>query len=148
MATPVRYLMLLLSKTSSAPSPAFSIAAMARSRRYWRSRPKSSLSSKSTYIRPGAGVRGSAGTATAMEAPRSSAARLLLVASTIECRVQWDCQALPGAPCSVRLHHVGWLRSGDGARPPAARGPRATAVVGAGVGAPDRVVGQPHLRSE
>src|SRR5580658_194290 len=79
MATPVRYLMLLLSKTSSAPSPAFSIAALARSRRYWRSRPKSSRSSKSTYIRPGAGVRGSAGTATAMEAPRSSAARRLLI---------------------------------------------------------------------
>ena len=33
MATPVRYLMLLLSKTSSAPSPAFSMAWRARSSR-------------------------------------------------------------------------------------------------------------------
>src|SRR5579863_8369448 len=70
MATPVRYLMLLLSKTSSAPSPAASMAALARSRRYCLSRPKSSRSSKSTFIRPGAGARGSAGTA--MAAPVSS----------------------------------------------------------------------------
>src|SRR5580658_2858514 len=63
IATPVRYLMLLLSKTSSAPSPAACIAAMARSRRYRRSLATSTRSSKSTFIRPGAGARGSEGTA-------------------------------------------------------------------------------------
>ncbi len=68
-----------------------------------------------------------------------------LVAPTIQCRVQWDCQELRRAACSVRLHHVGWLRSGDGARPPAAPGPRGTAVVRARACAPDRVFGQPHL---
>src|SRR5580658_7209588 len=65
MATPVRYLMLLLSKTSSAPRPACSMACLARSRRYCRSRPKSIRSSKSTFIRPGAGASGSEGTAMA-----------------------------------------------------------------------------------
>src|SRR6516225_12413438 len=63
IATPVRYRMLLLSKTSSAPSPAFSMACLARSRRCCRSLPTSILSSKSTFIRPGAGARGSEGTA-------------------------------------------------------------------------------------
>src|SRR6202046_2414944 len=148
MATPVRYLMLLLSKTSSAPSPALSIACRARSRRYWRSRPKSSRSSKSTYIRPGAGATGSAGTA--MGAPvlvRCSFTVLIHWADppTIQCRVQWGCQASGLVVCSVDLHHVGRLRSGHRAGSPAPPGPRATAVVRARAGAPDRVFGQPHL---
>src|SRR5215470_5255398 len=54
--------MLLLSKTSRAPRSLASSAALARPSRYPRSRPKSTRCSKSTFIRPGAGVRGRAGT--------------------------------------------------------------------------------------
>src|ERR1039458_5472928 len=63
MDTPVRYRMLLLSNTSRAPRPLASIAPMARRSRYSRSREKSTRSSKSTFIRPGAGAVGRDGVA-------------------------------------------------------------------------------------
>src|SRR4029077_12497552 len=52
----VRYRMLFMSKTSTAPSPASAIACWARPRRYVCSRRKSTRSSQSTCIRPGAGT--------------------------------------------------------------------------------------------
>src|SRR5713226_7982420 len=55
--------MLLLSKTSSAPRSLASSAAMARLSRCSRSLPKSTRSSKSTLMRPGAGASGRDGTA-------------------------------------------------------------------------------------
>jgi hypothetical protein len=48
--------MLLLSNTSKAPRSLDSSAPMARRSRYSRSREKSTRSSKSTFIRPGAGA--------------------------------------------------------------------------------------------
>src|SRR5215469_15729098 len=54
--------MLLLSNTSRAPSPLASSAPMARLSRYSRSLAMSTRCSKSTFIRPGAGVTGRAGT--------------------------------------------------------------------------------------
>src|SRR5215469_6845133 len=54
--------MLLLSNTSRAPSPLASSAPMARLSRYSRSLVMSTRRSKSTFIRPGAGVAGRAGT--------------------------------------------------------------------------------------
>src|SRR5580658_6681970 len=55
--------MLLLSNTSRAPRPLASIAPMARRSRYSRRRAKSTRSSKSTFIRPGAGAIGREGVA-------------------------------------------------------------------------------------
>src|SRR5215469_3425567 len=54
--------MLLLSNTSRAPSPLASSAPIARLSRYSRSLAISTRRSKSTFIRPGAGVAGRAGT--------------------------------------------------------------------------------------
>src|SRR5207302_9169120 len=48
--------MLFMSKTSTAPSPAFAIACCARPSRYVCSRRKSTRSSQSTCMRPGAGT--------------------------------------------------------------------------------------------
>src|SRR5215467_10607486 len=62
LATPDRQRMLLLSNTSRAPSPLASSAPMARLSRYSRSLAMSTRCSKSTFIRPGAGVAGRAGT--------------------------------------------------------------------------------------
>src|SRR5256712_195269 len=56
MVVLVRYRMLFMSKTSTAPRPAFAIACWARPRRYVWSRRKSTRSSQSTCIRPGAGT--------------------------------------------------------------------------------------------
>src|ERR1700681_3506935 len=47
--------MLFMSKTSTAPKPAFVIASRVRARRYSCSRRKSTRSSQSTCMRPGAG---------------------------------------------------------------------------------------------
>src|ERR1019366_3419417 len=47
--------MLFMSKTSTAPRPALAIASRARPRRYSCRRRKSTRSSQSTFIRPGAG---------------------------------------------------------------------------------------------
>src|SRR2546422_1610670 len=56
MVVLVRYRMLFMSKTITAPRPAFAIACWARPRRYVWSRRKSTRSSQSTCIRPGAGT--------------------------------------------------------------------------------------------
>src|SRR5215469_15752320 len=103
--------MLLLSKTSRAPRSLASSAALARPSRYPRSRAKSTRCSKSTFIRPGAGVRGRAGTGgmgATMKAPSRRAD--LCTARFNVCTVWLSRRGMgsfdPGAELGPRLRQV------------------------------------------
>src|SRR6516162_8273714 len=125
--------MLLLSKTSRAPRSLASSAAMARLSRYSRSRAKSTRCSKSTFIRPGAGVSGRAGTGG--------------MGATIEGSLsQADLCTARFNVCTVWLSREGdGLRSRRRTRPPPTAGARAAGPVRARTGPADPVLAQPDL---
>src|SRR5579859_5301137 len=153
--------MLLLSKTSRAPRSLASSAAMARLSRYSRSRAKSTRCSKSTFIRPGAGVRGRAGTggmgATMKGLPLADRTCVQPDLTHVQC----DCQAarahdgatgrgpprVPGiAPGLARpAGGVDGVRPRCPTRPPAAAGPGAAGFVRARACPAHPVLAQPDL---
>src|SRR5215831_21115714 len=157
--------MLLLSNTSRAPSPLASSAPMARLSRYSRSLVMSTRRSKSTFIRPGAGVAGRAGTggmgATIGRSSRgagramySMIKRVYSVAVKVTRSGKLEELPAPGwaggsggsSPRvgTVRVHG-GFVRPGRGTRSPAAAGTGAAGPVRAGARAPHPVLAQPHL---
>src|SRR5713101_2560310 len=96
--------MLLLSKTSSAPRSLASSAAMARLSRCSRSLPKSTRSSKSTLMRPGAGASGRDGTA--IGSPMVSGLRQLSAGS-------WRLARVRLLDSAQVLEHLAGLRARD-----------------------------------